>query len=359
METPSKKVARAAWAGSGPSRRQMSNISWGYFGTLAAISLVGIALLVVSITGAITSPKVGEHWHSVYGIWRCDSYEPPYDGSADEDPLGIHAHDDGLFHIHPFSGAGARANATLGKWFDAVGMTMTQTEMKPPGRTNTTVYKDGEKCGDQVADVRVLRFDGAEDDTPEVLEGDPSKIRFEDEGEIYRSCSLRRTPRSGPGLGEAPARPVTDRRRGGRGRGGVVDHGRGRHSDDGRWFGDHNRRLSDGVDCRPYRVNSGWSGDGHGDDGGRAGHDGSGVRDDDRLTLRAVVLVGGQGTRLRPLTWTRPKQMLPILGVDDRRGRARTPRGAWHRRSGARPRLPARCVHERVPRWHRRRSAPA
>ena len=51
-----------------------------------------------------------------------------------DDPLGIHTHEDGLIHIHPFLAGAAGKAATLGKFFDQVGVKVTDSAITlPPG----------------------------------------------------------------------------------------------------------------------------------------------------------------------------------------------------------------------------------
>ena len=62
-----------------------------------------------------------DHWHMAYGSYICDEYAAnPSDVKADVG--GIHAHGDGLIHVHPFTDGYAGKNATLGKFFDMVGI---------------------------------------------------------------------------------------------------------------------------------------------------------------------------------------------------------------------------------------------
>lgn len=63
-------------------------------------------------------PQVGDHWHNAFGIYICGEFLA--DIQSDLDPVGIHTHNDGLIHIHPFSSAAAGDNATLGLFAESL-----------------------------------------------------------------------------------------------------------------------------------------------------------------------------------------------------------------------------------------------
>ncbi len=193
-----KKVARAARAGGGPvkhSRRRLDTFSLSVIG----VCLAGAALILGSVYGRRvleSAPFVGSrqvktvdgqqersgpfiskklraaenelkklvdakkpnqkaiaaaekklqdlsgdtHWHSAYGIFQCDKYLEPIDGYEFADPVGLHSHEDGLIHIHPFLLRVSGRKARLGDWMDAVYLTASKSQLKfptPGTRTRT------------------------------------------------------------------------------------------------------------------------------------------------------------------------------------------------------------------------------
>ncbi len=195
-----KKIAKAAKAG-GSRARSRVNVSWSYWGAVAGICVVGAALVIGSIIGksiaetapfaASTSDKVAKankevqrlldqktpdakklaaatkkrdellvdtHWHSAYGIYKCDAYlsktvngkyVAEIDGSLLGDPAGIHAHDDGLMHIHPFLKRASGKKAQLNFFLDAVNAKISSSQISYPGVDGKTVTLDVDKttCG--------------------------------------------------------------------------------------------------------------------------------------------------------------------------------------------------------------------
>ncbi len=88
----------------------------------------------------------------------------------------------------------------------------------------------------------------------------------------------------------------------------------------GRWFGtgghhDHDGGRHDFEHGAVGDDHDVGAADHHDVDSGLVHHDVEAFVHHDDQVMKAVVLVGGEGTRLRPLTLSAPKQMLPIVGV--------------------------------------------
>lgn len=175
-----KKVARAARTGGGRTRRGSS--SWAWPVLICFILVLGTGLVVFSkqeqSQADVTAPRVGgkDHWHAAVGFDICGDFQPPI--TDQNDPVGIHTHGDGVIHIHPFSSTAAGKNATLGKFFEAVGAEVSDSQIKLAGQE---AKKNGMKCGDKPAEVRVRTWDSNAPDAPaRDYTGNPSDLRPQD-----------------------------------------------------------------------------------------------------------------------------------------------------------------------------------
>ncbi len=158
-----KKVARLAQKGKGRKVRFQG-------GTLFPALMVGIALvgagLVVysraSIPDRNVAPTIEDHWHASYGFYVCDEWLPDLQGAKEEADsagfpvndeyrrTGIHSHDDGVMHWHPFTSAATGRNAKLGVFLDVYGVKISDSKLELPEDQGGGVFEEGvTKCTDE------------------------------------------------------------------------------------------------------------------------------------------------------------------------------------------------------------------
>jgi hypothetical protein len=104
---------------------------------VALVLVLGVALIVYSrqsLPAADASPpSIEDHWHAAYGFYLCDDW---YELAGNLEELdargnltnngflrtGVHGHDDGVVHWHPYTSAGVGENAVLDVFLDNYGV---------------------------------------------------------------------------------------------------------------------------------------------------------------------------------------------------------------------------------------------
>jgi hypothetical protein len=184
----SKKVAAAARAGTAVKGRERRELGFPMAVLLVIVLGTGLVLYARSSVADALAPKVNvgqandDHWHAPIGIYNCDKWEPNIADSG-VDPNGIHTHGDGVIHIHPSNSSAAGNKARMKVFFDAVGLTVTDTSM---------TFADGNKieagadCNGAKTVLRVARFNADKADKPtEIITSNFGNIRFNKDREAY------------------------------------------------------------------------------------------------------------------------------------------------------------------------------
>jgi hypothetical protein len=146
----SKKVARAAKTGGKTKVRTPRGTVFPI--ALTTVVVLGLALVVWARADRqssvdTTAPQAGiDHWHAAYGFYICDKFIENIPDNG-KDPLGVHTHGDGVMHIHPTSSKTSGRNAKVGRFFDNMDITMTNTKLTLPNKLGT--WSNGDKCGDK------------------------------------------------------------------------------------------------------------------------------------------------------------------------------------------------------------------
>jgi hypothetical protein len=177
-----RRVAKAARSsGKRPSSGRASR-SLAFPITIAVIIVLGIGVVVAGrqarVEAATTHPQLGDHWHAAYGIYLCDAFIDPL-SDQHQDTNGIHTHEDGVIHVHPFTSAAAGKNADLEQFFEMTNLQVTDDKIVlPSGET----WENGKTCPNgQAGKVVLAKWESADDADapPQIITSDFGSARVD------------------------------------------------------------------------------------------------------------------------------------------------------------------------------------
>ncbi len=145
-----KKAAKLAKSGPGKKVRFQGGTLFPVVVTIVIV--LGLSLVVFArqsrpSVDASGSPQVSDHWHHAYGFFLCDTWIQ-LEGDAEQQGTdnftqyarsGVHSHDDGLMHWHPFTSAAVGSNARLGVFLDTYNVEVSNTKLTFPDSQRASI----------------------------------------------------------------------------------------------------------------------------------------------------------------------------------------------------------------------------
>jgi hypothetical protein len=171
-----KKAARLAQKGKGKKVRFQGGTLFPL--VILAILVVGLGTIVYARASQpeadASPPTINDHWHVAYGFDLCDTEgftqlngdleDPGGPGFNDFQRTGVHSHDDGVIHWHPFTSAAVGRRATLGLFLENYGVELDNNSLKFPEEQGGKEYVEGEtQCDGKNGELEVIVWDSPSD----------------------------------------------------------------------------------------------------------------------------------------------------------------------------------------------------